>query len=126
MTDTPELATEGLTARVQTLRGISVDLLDVALWLTEYWSTALPLPTTDSYQPDRTGLRLQVWCTIPAEFQAARDTLARDLDGALEVRHCTLGTAGDERTYAEATRAFGTITIHIIGLADQVDPDSAP
>jgi hypothetical protein len=125
MKDHPEpvIAAERLATRLGELTQIGVDVQGVRLWLAEYWSTALPLPTVDGHQPDRTGLRLQVWCTDRDTFQAARRALARGLDRDIELVHVTLGDAGDERTYAEAARTFGTVTVQVIGLADQVDPE---
>jgi hypothetical protein len=123
ITPEPVTSAERLATRLGELTQIGVDVQGVRLWLAEYWSTALPLPAVDGHQPDWTGLRLQVWCTNPDEFTAARAALARDLPGELEVVHRTLGVAGDTRTYAEATRRFGVITVEVTGLAANVDPE---
>jgi hypothetical protein len=125
MDSTPEPVTsaERLATRLGELTQIGVDVQGVRLWLTEYWSTALPLPTVDGHQPDQTGLRLQVWCTTPDEFAAARTALGRGLDGDLEVRHVTLGTGGNTTAYAQVTRAFGAVDVIVVGIAANVDPE---
>ncbi len=109
MSQTPEQLppAAGPVHRLRYLDFIETDLRHVTAWFVVNWPADLPAPHIAAHQPDRTALRLDVYCRDAGQLEACQEALAAD--GGAVIHQLEVYKNGG--SYARYYRRFGTVTV---------------